>query len=726
MAIWIDWPAGVINIPRNDLTLVQSTPTEIRELDLNWFRMELKALEESDMGMAYQKTHDHNTEVNLGGITYARIIEILDPYTVTFEDGKYAVNLVGANSNVGDKVNVNQVSVRSQNSAGLISSPLIEYSSFEGGVWVHSTNGVAGTLFPTGTRLQPSNNLDDALLISQYRGFNLIYVMDKLTIDHNLDFNSYIFEGQTNINNELEILDIAQVENAVFRKLTIKGILDGGNQLINCIISDITYFYGIIKECSLTGTIKLSGNDDAAIINCVTTDPYSPPTIDMGVTGQNLSMPNYSGIINIKNMGEGSFAGIGLNGGEVILDSSTITGGTIYVSGIGFIYDENKNPISNGIWNNNVIVINDLINRNTIAESTEMTDFVYIDQVNGYTGTTHPIGTMRMPSNNIEDAVKISNTLNNKNFYFLSDFVFDSTINIENYDLYGNGIFNTTFTFNSGSTINKCQIINATVTGSINGVSTFSKCKLDDLDEFNFVDLSQPLSIHKSLLTKTISFPQNYSGSVTIIDSFTSDMLTYTVTIDGNNTNLELQIRNHSGDIKLKNIDQNNMITINMLGGHVILDSTISNCFIYVTGIGNLVDENLESILTSIWGNNVHIHNDLLSKEIITYDVWSEMLSGYTTDGSAGKTLLNASTGGVDYATLAKAVWEYLITNPPQSNEAGFILKKIGDLVDELHKLQGLDPINPMTVTTDRRTAGPNIDLKITGDGKTTTTVTRQ
>lgn len=45
-------------------------------------------------------------------------------------------------------------------------------------------------------------------------------------------------------------------------------------------------------------------------------------------------------------------------------------------------------------------------------------------------------------------------------------------------------------------------------------------------------------------------------------------------------------------------------------------------------------------------------------------------------------------------------------------------------LVDELHKIQGLDASNPMTVTPTTRDAG-SIHLDITGDGETTTTVER-
>lgn len=122
MAISIDPLTFIISIPKSDMTLVQSTPSEIRELDLNWFRLALKAYEAAEYGMYLQKTHNHNTEVTLGDLTFARVIEILPPYTITFEDGQYAVNLVNANSNVSEKTNVNQVSVRSSNSAGLVAA----------------------------------------------------------------------------------------------------------------------------------------------------------------------------------------------------------------------------------------------------------------------------------------------------------------------------------------------------------------------------------------------------------------------------------------------------------------------------------------------------------------------------------------------------------------------------------------------------------------------------
>lgn len=162
MAISVDWGTRVITVPKADMTLIQSNPFEVRELDLDVFRLALKALEDDEIGMAFPDTHQHNTEIVLAGATYARTIQIINGYTVTFEDGQYAVNLVGANSNVSDVLNLNQVSVRSFNSAGLIvvagGSGSEDWSSAEK-EQIRQALGVAGSKTPTS-----SGNLDDLML----------------------------------------------------------------------------------------------------------------------------------------------------------------------------------------------------------------------------------------------------------------------------------------------------------------------------------------------------------------------------------------------------------------------------------------------------------------------------------------------------------------------------------------------------------------------------------
>ena len=130
MAITIDWATKIIHIPKADTTLVSSSPSEVRELNVNAFRLRLKDLEDDAEGITFLITHIHNTIVTVGGATFARLVEIINGYTVTFEDGPYAVNLVGANSNIAEVTNLNMVSVRTANSAGLIQQSELEPLNF--------------------------------------------------------------------------------------------------------------------------------------------------------------------------------------------------------------------------------------------------------------------------------------------------------------------------------------------------------------------------------------------------------------------------------------------------------------------------------------------------------------------------------------------------------------------------------------------------------------------
>jgi len=117
MTVSIDWGTKVIYVPQSDLTPKGGV---LYELDLNWFRIQLRDLEDNEAGIPFLMTHRHNTEVLLSGVIYARTVEIINDYTVEFEDGQYVVSCVGANHNLADVKVANQVSLIIGNAAGLI------------------------------------------------------------------------------------------------------------------------------------------------------------------------------------------------------------------------------------------------------------------------------------------------------------------------------------------------------------------------------------------------------------------------------------------------------------------------------------------------------------------------------------------------------------------------------------------------------------------------------
>ena len=119
MATSIMWPTGLIFVPRADMPIVQVSP-EIREFDVAQFHLDLRTLHASTLGAPHSRTHNHNTIATIVGVTYARLVEVIAPYTLEFEDGQYTVICYGANHNLAEVAIENQVRMVTNNSAGLI------------------------------------------------------------------------------------------------------------------------------------------------------------------------------------------------------------------------------------------------------------------------------------------------------------------------------------------------------------------------------------------------------------------------------------------------------------------------------------------------------------------------------------------------------------------------------------------------------------------------------
>lgn len=125
MAITIDWATRVILIPISFLTLITpatSSTQALYELDVDALRLALKDIED-DEGMPYPDTHSHNSAYTVSGVTYAQSFQVINGYTVEFDDNivdHYTVRCVGANHNLGETIVLNTVSLIIGNSAGLV------------------------------------------------------------------------------------------------------------------------------------------------------------------------------------------------------------------------------------------------------------------------------------------------------------------------------------------------------------------------------------------------------------------------------------------------------------------------------------------------------------------------------------------------------------------------------------------------------------------------------
>jgi len=645
MAITIDWSTRVISVPKADLVLVQSTPVEIREMNLNWFRMQLKDLEDNADGMVNPDTHRHNTEVTLGGLTYARIIEIINGYTVTFSDGQYAVNLVGANSNVADVVNVNQVSVRSANSAGMVTSQDIEYSSYGGGVHLDPTSSWAGTLFPVGTPRQPVNNLADAMLICAYRGFYTIFVRDDLIINAGGDYSEMVFIGDSIVKTVLDIEPSALINDTEFRYAAVTGMLDLGSVLRECLIENLYYVNGYVYESILSSgtTIKLGGNidDNVFLGECKSGFGDVPPVIDFDFLIINLTIRGYKGNLKLIDCTENVDISISLNGARIILDSS-VTNGNISITGLGVL--ENNMTTFSGTLNIEGLLepsnIAETFMRTPIGDNTEPNsvglsfantiydNLVYLAST-GVSGTNYGIGVMNNPSNNIADAQTLLHRYNCNTFYLLSDMTMPSGQEITFHTVEGHGY---TFTVESGALVTDAVFKGIGVTGDFGDSTsmhfhdtTLSGCQ-------GVTGFLEGGRIEGALYL--VDDNSNWFNAVNCMGGTVGDAC---VSIYSSNCN----ILNWQGALCIK--DQNNAnseVNISIQAGLITIDESCTAGNIYITGQGQVSDNSQ--------GSNVDISH-VLTKESISDAVLDKSLVDYTTPNTVAVSLKYGAFGSAIY-----------------------------------------------------------------------------
>ena len=336
MAITIDWATHTISVLRTDMLVVQSVPVEVRQLDLDVLRVRLRELEATEAGMSFPVTHRYISPTSVGGVSLASIVEILEPYTVTFEDGQYAVNVVGGNTNIADRVNVNQVSIRTSNSAGLQELSALQAASFDQQmVAVSQTSTVTGTTFPRGTRTHPVNNFADAKKIADQRGFSGFVIMGAATLAQGDFISGYTFCGDNAITTHLTMEPAANTTNAVFENLFITGTLDGNNVFRDCRIGNVNYVSGVLYNCGVEGTIQMEPQRVLAITE--SSSGVSQSVVDMGGSGS-LYCRGFSGTLTIRNFAGGTDVFgrpakviLDMDQGEVIIDE-TVTG-TVKIRG---------------------------------------------------------------------------------------------------------------------------------------------------------------------------------------------------------------------------------------------------------------------------------------------------------------------------------------------------------------------------------------------------------
>jgi hypothetical protein len=585
MATTIDWANKIISVPRADMTLLQSVPVEVRELNLNSFRLELKDLEDDIEGMAFLDTHSHNTEVLLGGIVYARVLEIINGYTITFEDGQYAVNLIGANSNVGDNVNVNQVSVRSANSAGLISNSAIEFSSFGGKVTIDVTSSYTGTVFPRGTEQEPVNNLADALLIAEFRGLTTLNIIGDITFGAGDIIDDYTIIGENPDNSLITINADSSVISTRFENISIQGTLDGLSTIKESTILDLSIVSGTLERCRFNGTITLDGTGDLSAINCYSgVKGEDTPTINFNGGGSGLLMRSYNGGIELTNKSGVESVSIDLNSGQIKLTSS-VTNGSISVRGVG------------KLTNNSVgaTIVEEMLDSRNLNKSLFTNGFVFLDSTSTEAGTAFPKGTEGRPVNNLDDALIIMRNNGLHGIGMTGFFTALGTHDLNGVTFVG-GSGSSNVLILAGATTDMSSFEKLIVTGAFNGLARFRDCILGTTGLGGVTEVEG--RIVDCIINNSAGVIQKTLGSGTLFDNC-SFIAPNDPQIIVNANGKGMSLRNCTGNILVTNKTDVQGDQLHIIGARLEIDVSCTGGTYTVEGNGVLTDNSNGTIVVS-------------------------------------------------------------------------------------------------------------------------------
>jgi len=324
MPITLDPATRIFSVPQSDLTFISGS---LYEMDTEIaFRQIINQLMDDEDYIWMPDPISHNTEVTVAGITYARFIEMINSYSITFTpDSQWSVRLAGSNNNIFDIensiLNQNQVQVIPNNAAGLISSPQMveQLDHLEKFVWLNvdlPSNG-------DGSQARPFNDATNAIDYAESKNIRNINLHSDLTLDRQM--KNFVFKGAGTPTIDTAGYDI---DGSRFIQCSLEGTFVGSIIAQECVLLPNCYLNGYYETCGLAGDLFCVDGGTILMTQCISLIAGSGrPTINMISTlGVQLSMRKNGGGITIKGCDHASSnVTVEVSEGSLTFDSSNTT-----------------------------------------------------------------------------------------------------------------------------------------------------------------------------------------------------------------------------------------------------------------------------------------------------------------------------------------------------------------------------------------------------------------
>lgn len=524
-----------------------------------------------------------------------------------------------------------QVVRTSSSSATLQELDAIQYSSYGGAVHIDATSSFSGTTYPVGTPQQPVNNIEDAIIIAEERGFEELQFDTSYTFDSGDDVSQYDLVGNTETKVVLTFSPGSICVGTEIENCTIQGTLVSPSAFKKCIVEQIELSHGVsvdnveISNCVLNNTISLSlaFEGQINILNCVSGS--NSPVLNINGSNTNCIFRNYSGDIEIQGLSSisSNTLSIDMNSGNVTIDSSCTTG-SIVVRGISLLSDN-----SNGT----TVLTSGLVFPDSIQLSS-FSSFIYIDTSSGTTGTKYPNGTASYPVNNLADAKAISLQRNITNILVKGTLIIGPADNIDNFLFKGITAATSVIVLTSGCSTDGTQFEDLTLSGVVDGDIIVRRCGIVNLTNIGDGTLGTTFASCALLdnISPCIKLRNDISHGTTKL--FMIDCASFSNTepgpvLDFNDSDVGFIASNYNGDGLVKNVTQGNIGHVIVQGGSWSFDTTCIDGTFDMDGIGKITDLGVGT------GFDINI-DGLISSDIVADSVWDENMSDHENAGSTG------------------------------------------------------------------------------------------
>ena len=233
---------------------------------------------------------------------------------------------------------------------------------------------------------------------------------------------------------------------------------------------------------------------------------------------------------------------------------------------------------------------------------------VWIDVLSSHSGTIFPCGTERAPVNNLVDAYAIATARGFMTIFAIGDLTIASGTFI-NFTFTGQGQNLSTLMIESAAVMTNCTFTECRAEGTLDGESNLRECTIGTLQYIS--GIVERCILDSSDITLGGSEGGHFIDCVSGVPGVLMPM------INAGGSGQSFSLRGYSGGITIWNKTGPDPVSIDLNSGQVMLKNTVTNGTIVARGIGKLIDEAGNRILSGTWNGGVTIVNETIDSEIV-------------------------------------------------------------------------------------------------------------